>query len=69
MIRKLFKDPKQDLNYTEECDYEDTAMWDSQDTLKRRLNTFKKLSEKKFKDVRSSSIHSYSGCARWYFPK
>ena len=69
MIRRLFKDPKQERDMTameEEFYYENKEIWDSQedtqDTLKRRLNKFKKMPENKMSDFRSSSIHS--GCAR-----
>ena len=63
MIRRLFKDPKHIDPTEEEFDYDAPNMWDTQvDTLKRRLNKLKKISENKNADGRSSSIHS--GCAR-----
>ena len=62
MIRRLFKAPKHDISDPEECDYYSTAMVASQDTLKRRLNVIKRISESKLKEGRSCSVQS--GCAR-----
>ena len=70
MIRRLFKDPdiekrsSWDIDTIEEdFEMDSSNLWDTHvDTLKRRLNKFKKISETKNTGGRSSSINS--GVAR-----
>ena len=68
MIRRLFKDPdiekrsSWDIDTIEEdFEMDSSNLWDTHvDTLKRRLNKFKKISETKNTGGRSSSIRPRS---------